>query len=259
MKKVLKGQEPSLLKSYRTSTPGNTWEAFSKKTGRKTQVQQQLKADQNGLCAYCEIDLLDADEDGNGVADFRVEHFHPKSATVAGSHNWHLDWHNLLGCCHGGSKNDVIARSTRYTSPDHSCDVPKANQNMTGVILNPLTDVPAFPEVFKCDRATGILSVNTNNCNKAGISPVQAQQTIDELRLNADRLKRFRKTVLDRLNYQLQEQVKRGIAVPQAMDQLTQAYLCKNNQQQWPAFFTSIRDYLGPAAEKQLQAIGYQG
>lgn len=135
MKRVLKGAEPPLLLAYRQKSPQNTWEQFCKSDARKNEIQQQLKADQGGLCAYCEINLLDAA--GTDKADFRVEHFHPKSDTSSGM-NWHLHWPNLLGCCHGGSRSDVVDASKRATTPDHSCDVPKKDKNLTGVILNPL-------------------------------------------------------------------------------------------------------------------------
>lgn len=86
-----------------------------------------------------------------------------------------------------------------------------------------------------------------------------AQNTIDELRLDAPRLRRFREDVLNKINQQLQQLLQQGLSVGQARTHLAQAYLRKNSQQYWPAFFSCIRDYLGSEAEAHLLAIGYAG
>jgi uncharacterized protein (TIGR02646 family) len=152
MKNIVKGKEPSVLQQYATRNPGHSWSQFRKDRARCLSVQQQLLSDQGGLCAYCEIDLKGAS--GNAQADLRVEHFHPKSDTLA-AHNWHLDWQNLLAVCHGGSRQDIVDAAERYTSPDHSCDVPKADHDWDVQILNPLL-LPAFPSLFRYDRSTGV-------------------------------------------------------------------------------------------------------
>ncbi len=218
-------------------------------------MQTQLKANQGGICAYCEIDLKE--KDSQGEADFRVEHFHPKSDDTT-SHNWHLDWQNLLGCCHGGSQRNVTDAGTRFTSPDNSCDVPKDNKNFDGIILNPL-QLPAFPALFSCNRSSGELTVNANSCARAGIASEQAQNTITELRLNATRLTRLRKAALDHLNTQMRLRLQTGIDIGMARQQLAQAQLRKDGKQHWPAFFSSIRSYLGHEAEQHLLQSGYVG
>lgn len=256
MKKVIKGAEPQLLATYKVATPQNSWEQYTKKKNRKVLVQDRLKSDQSGLCAYCEINLLEKDSAGD--ADFRVEHFHPKSDTST-AHNWHLDWQNLLGCCHGGSQSNVTSSTIRFTSPDHSCDVPKEDKNLDGIILNPLTDVPAYPSIFKCDRTSGKLTAHSENCISANISDAIVQQTIDELRLDAERLNRFRREVLNKLNLELQSLTQSGLTLPQAQSRLSQIYLRKDGNQHWPAFFTSIRSYLGTKAEEHLRTINYAG
>ncbi|MBQ2975400.1 MAG: TIGR02646 family protein, partial [Phascolarctobacterium sp.] len=104
MKRVYKReQEPELLKSYRTRYPDAKWDKFRRRFTRGyRQVKQAIIEDQRGLCAYCEISIK-MKEDYTEVDDFRVEHFYPKGATQDGGHNYHLDWRNLLGVCHGGS------------------------------------------------------------------------------------------------------------------------------------------------------------
>lgn len=255
MKKVSKGIEPPLLANYRDINPDNEWEQFTSKKYRRNQTQVQIKADQGGLCAYCEIDLVEKIEDE--LDDFRVEHFHPKSdGTVP--HNWHLDWQNLLGCCHGGSQRNVVDASYRFTSPDVSCDVPKGSQNLDNVILNPL-HIPAFPKLFSCERTTGEFSVDSENCEQANISVEKAQNTIVELNLDTERLRRFRREILNKLNDDVRRLVSQGFSIGEAQKRLAEVNLKKNTNGHWPKFFTSIRSYLGSTAERQLLSIHYDG
>lgn len=255
MKKLTKGIEPELLTAYREANPTNEWRQFKKSSARTSKIQTRLKKDQGGLCAYCEIDLIESS--GNSKADFRVEHFHPKSDDTD-LHNWHLDWQNLLGCCNGGSQSDIVDAGNRFTSPDHSCDVPKNRQNLDDVILNPLK-IPAFPCLFSCDRASGAFSINVDHCRQASISIEKAQNTIDKLRLDSNRLRRLRKATLNQLNAQLREFTRQGLSMEQAFDRLAKVHLRKNSDGYWPKFFTSIRSYLGWASEKQLKSINFDG
>ena len=80
MKRVYKcKEEPEGLKRYRTNYPWESWEHFRRRARRGYQVvKQQILHDQHGLCAYCEISIKLAEEEGE-VDDFRVEHFYPKS------------------------------------------------------------------------------------------------------------------------------------------------------------------------------------
>lgn len=263
MKRVVKGVEPSILLRFRTKNSSRNWDQFKRYSAAYRAISpshydplaDQLKLDQGGLCGYCEINLIE--KDSSGGADFRVEHFHPKSDTST-RHNWHLDWNNLLGCCHGGSQRDVAGGGNRFTSPDNSCDVPKGDKNLDAIILNPL-HIPAFPRLFDCIRITGKLSVNSVNCQLANVSETQAANTISELKLDAPRLNKFRKQVLDKINDELRNSVAQGLSIGQARMRLAQVYLCKNTNMHWPAFFTSIRCYLGVEAEQHLRNIGFNG
>lgn len=255
MKNIIKGAEPAELTDYVAANPGHTWEQFRAATSRKKAVQQQLLRDQGGICAYCEIDLKPSSEPSH--ADLRVEHFHPKSDTSTG-HNWALDWQNLLAVCHGGSARDVVDAADRFTSPDNSCDVPKQDKNLDAVICNPL-QLPASPLLFRFDRSSGGISVNQATCTQAGVPAQKAQATIDELRLDAVRLRDLRKPVLDKLNSQLMSLVAAGMDLPDARSKLAATHLRRDARGNWPAFFSAIRCYLGQAAEQHLQNMGYQG
>lgn len=254
MKKTPKSPIPPSLSTYVAATPNNTWEQFTAKKGRRKAVQAVLKADQGGLCAYCEINMKE--KDSSGDADFRVEHFHPKSDIPAHT-NWHLDWQNLLAVCHGGSSKTVVESAIRFTA-QHSCDVPKANNIWDAIILNPL-NIPAYPSLFKFDRSTGSMAINGPHCTQANIDPIKAKATIDNLQLDSSRLRRLRKLALGVMNAKLIALVQSGVPLIDARQAMATALLKKDALRHWPPFFSAIRYYLGNAAEQQLQALGYDG
>ena len=257
MKKILKGAEPELLSNYRRINPNNNWDQFRQSKPRKTQTKAAIIEHQGGLCAYCEIDLKLAPANANEEDDFRVEHFHPKSDDSE-SRNWSLDWHNLLGCCHGGSSREVTDAANRFTSPDNSCDVPKGDNNWDDIILNPL-GLPAFPVIFSFSRSDGSIRIIQEHCKTAHVDETKAQQTVDKLLLDSNRLKRLRETVLNNINAQLQRKVADGMSPAQARTDLAQRLLRKDSNGCWPKFFSAIRYYLGDAAERQLESIHYNG
>lgn len=255
MKRIAKGPEPSGLASFRRGRPDSTWRQFKKADKQRLrELQKTIREQQGGLCAYCEINFVPAGS--RGVADARIEHFHPKSDT-RGGHNWHLDWTNLLGCCHGGTRPNVAEARHRYTTPDHSCDVPKADQNLDQRILNPLM-IPAFPPLFEFSRQGGI-AVHTKNCQTADIDEELAEGSIRHLRLNAQRLKRLRKAELNEINRVIGDMVAAGVPIEGAREKMAKALLRKDRQGNWPKFFSAVRSYLGEAAEEQLKSIGYDG
>ncbi len=263
MKKVLKRSNvPPLLNKYLVANPDNEWKQFTgNDRNGHAEVKGALRADQRGLCAYCEIDL--ALGDGHGLDDFRVEHFYPKKPHHPPP-NHALNWQNLLAVCTGGNARGVAA-SARFTSPDHSCDVPKANHNWVGKILDPLTDIPAFPPLFSYEENTGAMAVDRVSCPADLIE--KAEASIDKLRLSPpqtsttpdSRLLRFRKAVIDKLREDIQVRLESGYSVPEASAQLAEAYFPASHNLSWPAFFSCIRWYLGPSAERRLHEIDYRG
>ena len=97
MKRIFKSpQAPEGLRKFAEENPYETWERFRRANRRGyREVKKQLLKDQHGLCAYCEINITFADEEGE-VDDFRVEHFYPKSeicwgfAMAAASRMWKM-------------------------------------------------------------------------------------------------------------------------------------------------------------------------
>ncbi len=258
MKRVFKRrQEPALLAAYRDRHPQEIWENFRRRCHRGyAQVKQAILEDQCGLCAYCEIGIKQARHD-NEVDDFRVEHFYPKGYGNNAGHNYHLDWQNMLGVCHGGSQPGVPDADWRFSSSkrDRSCDVPKGGREITASILNPL-ELPAEVRLFRYAEHTGGMAVDLESCPKN--LQDRAANTIKELNLNAPRLMRMRLVVINELRKELEGMLLAGVGFEQAMGTLAQSLLAPDDEGRRVPFFTVVRWYLGASAEKFLAGTHYK-
>ncbi len=257
MKRVYKSEpEPASLKRYRERYPHETWEHFRRRTRTGYQdVKQQLLKDQHGLCAYCEISIKMAERDEE-IDDFRVEHFYPKSASnLQSGHNFHLDWHNMLGVCHGGSQPDVADAEERYSTKkaDRTCDVPKGDRMISKMILNPLK-IPARIRLFKYVEHNGTMLVDTDSCPED--LQKKAEATIRELNLNAPRLKRMRLAVMQKLEDQIAAELSEGQELREVLDLMASTCMVPDFDGNLLPFFSAIRWYLGSAAEHVIRTSG---
>lgn len=276
MKRILKSSGvPPQLKQYIESiapgSPSDSWDDFCDCSKSKREVQRKLYEDQRGLCAYCEIDIkpqIIRNEEGlKGKADFRVDHFHPKSDTATHAPSgcsWSLDWNNLLACCSGGDDSAVFDHQRCGGKTNQHCDAKKKDKMLDGVILNPLTDIPAFPPLFD-ERTHGvnadetILVANKDCCDKTTSDCYQkAIKTIECLNLNCKNLARSRHKTLRQIDKYIEELMKSGMPYEIALE----AVMCKvfdDSSPTWPPFFTTIRAHYGIAAENRLREINYKG
>jgi uncharacterized protein (TIGR02646 family) len=260
MKKIKKSPTiPAALDEYSQANPNDTWQQFKKNCpDGSPEIKAALSADQGGLCAYCEIDLAEYEK---GHADFRADHFIPKTPHNPPP-NHGLDWQNLRGVCSGGNSR-YIGDPARFTQPDYCCDEPKGNNNWTGFILDPLHDIPAFPPLFEFSE--------DGNMEVSKACPThlqkQAQASINLLRLSPTpdkdrpdpRLIRFRKAAITKLRQQIQAEVDGGMDFEAALAWFAEVNFPDSAAVTWPAFFSCIRWYLGDVAEQRLRAINYQG
>jgi uncharacterized protein (TIGR02646 family) len=160
---------------------------------------------QHGLCAYCEINLVEN--------DYQIEHFHPKS-DISHKTDWMFEITNLFAACKGDTQTNLFGTKTRQPDPtrclppikkNRSCGEAKDDNVMDDEILKP-SDLPISPSLFSITRKPpggivnkvkeGALKVNENACLQAGIDPKKVETTIDTFNLNCDRLCLARKTVL---------------------------------------------------------------
>lgn len=257
MKRIFKSPEtPEGLRRFAEEYPDETWERF-RRTNRRgyREVKKQLLKDQHGLCAYCEINIKFADEEGE-VDDFRVEHFYPKGETDFSVHNYHLDWQNLLGVCHGGSQPNVEDAEERFSKRkiDRSCDVPKGGKPINQRILNPLK-IPADVRIYRYAAHSGRMIVDEDTCPPELIR--KARNTIRELNLNAPRLMRMRREAIMVLEDEIENATGAGTDMDEVLNMLAESFLLPDDNGNCQAFFSLIRWFLGDAAERVLSEYGY--
>lgn len=252
MKQTDKSGRPDCLRVFDEPDKLGTWSNFKGLYQVEfKKLQETLFSDQRGLCAYCEIDLIF--RPAVGMPDFRVEHFHPQSDT---SRNWRYDWNNLFATCGGGSVTPLAGvAAERYTAPDLSCDAIKANKILDEVVFNPL-DGDLSQSLFEFDEQ-GHMRV-ASSCPEELVE--KAASTISELNLSAtdgglNRLDRLRAGVISKLREQVMVSTDVGVDVPEALGEIAEALFPDDHEQQWPAFFSCVRWYLGPAAESRLAEI----
>jgi uncharacterized protein (TIGR02646 family) len=263
MKKIKKSEiVPLKLNRYFTDNPNKTWEEFSKgNKNRYKDIIKQIKKDQGGICCYCENNFHNQiDREG----DFRIEHFHPKSDISNPSINWNLIWTNLLGCCSGGNQNisnpDFLLERYIPNHEDRHCDVLKDDNIWDDEILNPLYDIPAFPPIFRIS-SDGEMSVLEQNCHDADIDIIKAKNCLDKNRLNLNSpfLKDWRRDVINNLRDEISEIFTLTEDFENAVKTVLSAHLEKDANENYSAFFTTIRSYFAEDAEEFLKLNGYDG
>lgn len=264
MKRVCKGSPPETLIEFIMGYPDATWEQMcDENTHAANDCRVNAVHDQCGLCAYCERKISSDDP-----LHRRIEHFHPKS-DKAGSHNWGLDWVNMLAVCDGGSRRSP-KEGTYYPLPGNlSCDEhknhminkKKLHSDCEGYVLNPL-DVPPFPNLFTLDMSTGYLKPDEDACaavevreNAYNTTAELVSNTIDILNLNCDRLAEKRRRLIWNINRNIKTLRDYKVPPSEMHGKLVDRYF----KSKWPEFFTTIRCCLGSAAEEFLLYTNYVG
>ena len=279
MKRIKKSaQEPSQLTAYKSAHPvgtsGHDWDVMCKAISTtKRVIQAQIRRDQRGLCAYCEIDMLQPKTnaaDGRGPkADFQVEHFHEKNDKSPANRpnpacDWGLWWPNLYGCCMGGAEKVLVdpTRSAASKNGQH-CGAKKLGKSLSTVILDP-HQIPAFPCLFTTVVPPGQteqleLVPNVAKCSAVGPGIAQkAQASIDSLNLNCVILSKRRRGAIHKVFSLVQERMKSVASFDAALEQII-AELYDPQAPTWPPFFSSIRAYFGVVVENHLRKINYDG
>jgi uncharacterized protein (TIGR02646 family) len=246
--------EPDCLSNFRASNPAGTWGQF-RDDHREcySSLRTFTRADQRGLCAFCEIKL-----DPNLE---QIAHFHPKSDTTT-AYNWGLDWANLWLACKGGTQ-EWGANEHHYLPPlpaNRSCDEHKEAKILDGVIFAP-HEVPAFPRVFRYERQLDRIEIHVDEktCTDAVIDMSKVQKTIEEFNLNCVRLANARMTIHKGLEEAVKSLRESGEDPQVGLAKLAEKHLSQDHNGHWPPFFTLIRWRFGKFAEDYLQSIKYEG
>lgn len=257
MKKINKSLPPNPLTEFAEHNPNGNWDDFRNARQPYDDLKRQMLQDQGGICAYCEKKFSDASQSQ------RIEHFHDKS-DMNSEHNWALDWNNVLLVCLGGSTPE----DKKQYSPNHlSCDAHKGTIKTLpaaceGYFLNPI-HIQTTACLFIFDKATGKLLVNCDVCQQLAMDNLSnqygddwcmlAEQTINVLNLNCERLCKDRLEVLRFYNRRIKKyrEMKDGAGLSKLSESVF--------RNQFPEFFTTWRSLLGKHAEEYLQSIAYNG
>ena len=203
MHRIKRPQEPEAFLEYRLQNPAErNWDTFSSMTAYH-EARKALYHNQDGLCAYCEARLPWDEEHGEPKAGrMRIEHFHAK-ADPDPTHNWMLDWSNLMMVCMSSGKGDVRhcdARKEDVQNGEFQVDGVPPGYVFEGYILNPY-DMPREC-LFKFDETTGELAPDEAVCNQIAVygnkhatTEILVDRTIRVLNLNSKVLCRQRKVV----------------------------------------------------------------
>ncbi len=247
MRHIPQGQPPQDYAQRVATNPNATWDDL--RDVRQGQLYANLRdalvAIQQGLCAFCEIDLI--------PSDLEVEHWHPKTDTT-GPTNWAIHFPNLQASCRGGSSSQHptadLQTNERFLEPiadNLSCGAKKGELIPEGRLLRPL-DVPPTPSAVGVDMM-GHLSANEQNCHDCGVSIDLVNHTIDELGLDCPRLQRARmrhwQDIATHLGLLLQNNTPAEIA---------SCYLRSDANGQLPKFFSTLRSFFGRIGEDVLRA-----
>ena len=203
MHRIKRPQEPDAFLEYRLQNPAErNWDTFSSTTAYH-ETRKALYHNQDGLCAYCEARLPWNEEDGEPKAGcMRIEHFHAK-ADPDPTHNWMLDWSNLMMVCMSSGKGDARhcdARKEDVQNGEFLVDGVPPGYVFEGYILNPY-DMP-HECLFKFDETTGELAPDVAVCNQIAVhgnkhatTEILVDRTIRVLNLNSKVLCHQRKVV----------------------------------------------------------------
>ena len=263
MKRVCKSPSgPQTLQDYKLTYPDATWDQMRNDQAAHD-CRDQASQDQHGLCAYCEQKITADDP-----LHCRIEHFHPKS-DKDGTHNWDLDWENMLAVCDGGSGSSQEERKMHPLPANLSCDAHKNHMMQTrklpvaceGHLLNPLS-VPSFPNLFALDKGTGYFKPDEASCavveisdNACDTTAELVNRTITILNLNCERLAEKRRLLVVNIDQNKKTLRQKGISPAEMPEKLGSRYFSTK----WPEFFTTLRCCLGPIAENYLKTLHYQG
>jgi uncharacterized protein (TIGR02646 family) len=248
MKRIASPAPPARFVAWAAAHPDASWEQF-KNDDREAaaELRQALMDAQHQLCAFCEIDL-------QAPLFAQVEHWHPKDPALDPTHNWGLDFSNLMAGCEGGARPDVDPKGKRWQAPikkTQRCGQAKGNKVLVHQMLDPRRQVPEGP-VWEVDPQ-GFLRPRDDLAPEV---KTLALSTIQHLNLNSKVLLRLRKAQWDAI----EKSVKQA-CVDAGGDEEAEVVARRSTVALWLGlvgeklanFWTTARAYYGPFAEVWLR------
>ena len=253
MKPIRTPSEPACFASWAAGHPKGTWPEFTdanrdtlgEPPACKTEVLNALLGAQHHLCAYCEIELAPS-------LWAEVEHWRPKDPKLDRTHNWGLDFANLMAGCEGGTKvkEDGGKGRARREADTRHCGAAKGNLDLTATLLDPRRDLPSTP-VWSFDGQGGIYVAE----HLPEPLAVRAQATITGLNLDSAVLRELRSSLWHTLTEDVTSVAEQLGGTPEAWGEalgFVAAEKLAVHDGRLQRFWSTIRSYFGEAAEKWL-------
>ncbi len=163
-----------------------SWPNFHNHDGGQPyrEIREALIDLQHGLCAYCEIDLVENDR--------QVEHVIPRRVQPVRT----LDHENMIACCRGGSAENQFGPAVLEQHRDEERSLPPGNISC-GQAKDDRTEaldprmLPTQPSLFRV-RSNGEIDADDSACVAVGIPADNVRETIKILGLNVRRLRQAR-------------------------------------------------------------------
>lgn len=147
MRYIQKNDEPDCLKEYKDSCRQTGERACYANFGKKKELNYILRAEQHGLCCYCQrvIDHFDTNSPLTRATGSHNEHLHAQSAQADDD----LDYNNIYACCvatkglakrelrEAGREMALAASLRRRKNDPRHCGEIKGNNTIVGSIQNP--------------------------------------------------------------------------------------------------------------------------
>ncbi len=236
--RVLQDPTPGLAEYLDTVDNANWNEFCSHDAGASLrELRDALATNQHGLCAYCEIEIADPRR--------QVEHVIPRSDAAVGN-QLALDVTNMVACCMGGTR--AYESEDYFLAPirdNMSCGQAKDDQQ-DDAFIDPRT-LPPLPSLVRVSD-NGLIEVDEEACQTAGVEPGHVARTIEILNLNAQRLRLARA----KWRSDLVEAVQRAGDSNRIVAWL-RTVLTPDAEGRLPRFFTTTRCYFGPLGEGVLE------
>lgn len=244
--------EPHFLKAQGIDSWDQLRDAESGKFYKE--IKMVLVENQHHMCAYCESRLSESRK------DIRIEHFHPKSDKNT-THNWGLDWNNLLAICCKNAIDDCRCDVMKQMVQDGEVKVGNvpAGSAIEGYILNPY-EMP-MANLFSYSQASGELAADEEACthtnvhgNKLESVAELVESTIAVLNLNCGRLCRIRKCVANEFE-NLRKKLRAQKAGKSIRDTIAERWFGNGEPL---TYFTTRRCLLKGRAEKYIRKESHE-
>jgi uncharacterized protein (TIGR02646 family) len=195
----LSADVPSALQSWKTKhpipiSPTETWQRFTKRSANKKPLRSELHTRQQGLCAYCEINIHTEQANDLNIGS-HVEHILPKEKYPQLT----FDYNNLiLSCFATGGEIKADERDPAPISCGHAT-LKRTNDFDELLFIKP-TDLDC-EQYFSFELDGEVIphpSLNPPDIDKA-------EHTLNVLNLNCLRLKRLREDTIIALYQSISE------------------------------------------------------